>query len=81
MTDASHLLRALRHARAGEWDAAHKLVSDDDSKMAARIHAHLHRVEGDPSNARYWYRQAGVAEEKGTLEEEWETLARELGGV
>jgi hypothetical protein len=46
--------------------------------MAARIHAYLHRVEGDLSNARYWYGQAGVTPTTDSLEEEWERLAREL---
>jgi len=75
---ASPLMRALWHARKGEWDAAHQLASDDSSKMASRIHAYLHRMEGDLSNARYWYRQAGVTPETGTLEQEWELLARDL---
>lgn len=75
---ASALVRTLWLARKGKWDAAHKLASDDSSPMAARIHAYLHRVEGNLSNARYWYRQAGVAAVDGTLEEEWDCLAREL---
>jgi hypothetical protein len=75
---ASSLVRALWLARKGKWDEAHKLASDDSSSMAARIHAYLHRVEGDPSNARYWYRQAGVPAVDGTLEDEWDLLAREL---
>jgi len=74
----SDLLRALELAKKGDWDGAHDIVGDDSSKMAARIHAYLHRVEGDLSNARYWYGQAGVAPETGTLEEEWEKLSREL---
>jgi hypothetical protein len=76
--EAGALLRALWLARKGDWDGAHKLASDVAGTMAARIHAYLHRVEGDRSNARYWYRQAGVAAEAGTLEDEWDRLAREL---
>ena len=71
-------LRALWLAKKGEWDGAHRIVSDLTSKTAARIHAHLHRVEGDLSNAAYWYRQASVPVEKGPLDGEWETLVREL---
>jgi len=74
----SELVRALELAKQGDWDGAHKIVSDDSSKMASRIHAYLHRVEGDLSNARYWYGQAGVPPETGTLDEEWEKLSREL---
>lgn len=71
-------LRALWLAKKGDWDGAHRIVSELTTKTAARIHAHLHRVEGDLSNARYWYGQAGVAPESGTLEAEWDKLVREL---
>ncbi len=71
-------LRALWLARKGDWDGAHRAATDLTNALGSRIHAHLHRVEGDLSNARYWYRQAGVEPETGTLEAEWEKLAREL---
>jgi len=71
-------LRALWLARKGDWDGAHRVASDIETRDGSRIHAHLHRVEGDLSNARYWYRQAGVEPFGGTIEEEWEHLAREL---
>jgi hypothetical protein len=74
----SEPLRALWLARKGDWDGAHRVVNDITDAIGSRIHAHLHRVEGDLSNARYWYRQAGVPPETGTLEAEWEKLAREL---
>lgn len=55
----SELLRALEHALAGDWDAAHDLVQQyEDDATAAWIHAVLHKIEGDPANARYWYRHA-----------------------
>ena len=41
-------------AKAGDWDAAHDIAQDIDSPEAARIHAYLHRVEGDDGNAAYW---------------------------
>lgn len=43
-----------------------------------RVHAYLHRKEGDPSNAAYWYRRAGIGPFTGSLAEEWETLVRSL---
>ena len=47
----------------------------------ARVHAYLHRKEGDQSNAEYWYRKAGKAVCAGKLEEEWEELLEAfLGG-
>jgi hypothetical protein len=73
-------LRALWLARKGDWDGAHAVASEIATRDGSRIHAHLHRVEGDLSNAGYWYRRAGVDPFDGTLAEEWEHLARELCG-
>ena len=53
------LLQAVERALAGKWDAAHELVQQyEDNATAAWIHAVLHKMEGDLSNARYWYRRA-----------------------
>ena len=76
--DASDALRALWLAKKGDWDRAHRLVDSIHTPIGSRIHAHLHRVEGDMSNAGYWYRRGGVDPETGALEAEWEMLAREL---
>jgi hypothetical protein len=38
------------------------------------MHAYLHRKEGDPWNAAYWYRRAGVRERRDSLEEEFDAL-------
>ena len=55
----NELLRAVELAVAGKWDAAHEVVQQyEDDATAAWIHAVLHKVEGDPGNARYWYRRA-----------------------
>ena len=55
----SELLRAVDLAIAGNWDASHQIVqSYEVDPIAAWIHAVLHKVEGDPGNARYWYRIA-----------------------
>jgi hypothetical protein len=66
----SRPLRALWHAARGEWDAAHELAQQGDDAAHAWVHAHLHRVEGDLSNAGYWYRQAGKPVAYGPLDEE-----------
>lgn len=53
------LLKAVELALADQWDAAHNLVQQyEDNATAAWIHAVLHKIEGDLSNARYWYRRA-----------------------
>ena len=66
----SKLIEALDHAAAGDWEAAHSIVQEDGSRDAAWIHAHLHRVEGDLPNARYWYSRAGRPESSDSLEAE-----------
>lgn len=53
------LASALQALAAGDWEGAHKIVQNDSSPEAAWVHAHLHRIEGDEMNARYWYRRAG----------------------
>lgn len=57
-----NLIRAIDLAVA-DWDEAHRIVQQyEDNPMAAWIHAVLHKIEGDLSNARYWYRHAGKME-------------------
>ena len=73
-------LAALWWAAKGDWDAAHKIVQDEDTREAAWVHAYLHRVEGDLGNAGYWYRQAGQPAAKDSLEVEWERIAAALLG-
>lgn len=70
MTGEMRRIEALNRLAAGDWEGAHKLVQDDPSPEAAWIHAHLHRVEGDLGNARYWYARAGRPEASASLDEE-----------
>lgn len=65
------LLQAMWFAEKGDWHQAHKLVQGDDSAEAAWVHAYLHRVEGDLSNAGYWYRRAGQSKSTAPLDAEW----------
>jgi hypothetical protein len=51
---------------------------DHDDANSAWVHAHLHRVEGDLSNARYWYRQAGRSPATGDFADEWTAIASAL---
>jgi len=71
-------LRALWQDAAGNWEAAHVCVQDDNSAEAAWVHGYLHRKEGDNSNAGYWYARAGKSHFTGSLESEWEEIARAL---
>jgi hypothetical protein len=69
------ILLALWHDARGDWQRAHAIVQSDGSPAATRVHAYLHRKEGDLSNAEHWYRRAGDAMPTGTLDEEGRNLA------
>jgi hypothetical protein len=75
----SPYLTALWHDRRGDWDTAHEIIQEISDSDAARVHAYLHRKEGDEGNARYWYRQAGRSFPAGqSLDQEWESLANDF---
>jgi hypothetical protein len=71
-------LQALWWAKKGEWDKAHRMVTDEPSREAAWVHAYLHRVEGDDGNAGYWYRQARRKAAAGPHDAEWRTIVATL---
>jgi len=69
-------LQTLWWDAKGDWARAHACVQADESKNGARVHAYLHRVEGDLSNARHWYNRAGEPPADGPLTDEWTQLVR-----
>jgi hypothetical protein len=73
-------LQALWWAGKDDWERAHKLVMAAPGSDSAWVHAYLHRVEGDLSNASYWYRQAGQSPAAGALDKEWAGIAAVLLG-
>ncbi|MBR0667333.1 hypothetical protein GXW71_23450 [Roseomonas hellenica] len=75
---AAPLLRALWLGLRGEWTAAHEIAQAHDDANAAWVHAWLHRIEGDESNAAYWYRRAGKEVGQGSTDAEGEAIARTL---
>ena len=58
---AADLRRALDLLASGDWQAAHAIVQEDGSTLAAWLHGIVHALEGDLDNARYWYRKAARA--------------------
>jgi len=57
--DAGELRRAIDRLEAGDWRGAHEIVQrDEESPLACWAHGIVHLMEGNESNARYWYRQA-----------------------
>ena len=80
MNEIKELIKALNLVRDGDWEGAHQIVQSREDRIASRIHAHLHRVEGDDGNAGYWYRRAGEAFPNLTLEQEWQAIYDEING-
>jgi hypothetical protein len=68
--------RALWHAHAGQWDAAHNIAQDDHSSLGSWTHALLHLMEGDVGNAGYWFTRAGrPAVPRNQIAAEWDKIA------
>jgi hypothetical protein len=74
----SAALRALWHDARGDWNAAHTVAQAIEGPTGARVHAYLHRKEGDLANAGYWYRHAEQPVATDSLTAEWERLVAEL---
>jgi hypothetical protein len=80
MSQPPGLLEAVEKALAGEWNNAHAIVQGIEGAAACRVHAALHRIEGDRDNAAYWYSRAGTPfderDPQTQLREELEALRR-----
>ena len=72
------LLEALWHDALGDWDRAHTLAQEVETKDGAWVHAYLHRKEGDLDNAGYWYRRASRDRFTGNLDDEWTSIVTAL---
>lgn len=72
---------ALEHLRNGtfrpgsDMETAHAICQRHEGEaMFDWLHALVHRIEGDQSNADYWYRRSGHPRHDGSAEEEWEII-------
>jgi hypothetical protein len=74
-------LRAMWEDATGHWAAAHAIAQEIEDRTGSWIHAYLHRKEGDPGNAGYWYRRAGQPIAHDTLDEEWDRIVLYLLGA
>ncbi|MFN3381359.1 MAG: hypothetical protein ACK41O_18005 [Runella zeae] len=78
VADFSVLLKALWYDAKGDWEAAHNIAqSREGVRDYDRLHAYLHRKEGDQWNAGYWYRRARAEMPSYSLEKEWEELVKQ----
>ena len=77
LTNLSPIAEALWHDANGNWEQAHNIAqSHEGTRDYDRLHAYLHRKEGDDWNAGYWYRRAKTEVFTGTLDEEWAELVQ-----
>jgi hypothetical protein len=74
----SPLLQALWYDANGNWDAAHDVAQDVHSPQGSWVHAYLHRKEGDPGNASYWYHRANKPMSQKSLKDEWTEIVSAL---
>jgi hypothetical protein len=71
------ILKALFYDAKGDWEAAHDIAqSQEGTPEYDRLHAYLHRKEGDDWNANYWYRRAKTTMPKVDLATEWLDLVK-----
>jgi hypothetical protein len=78
--EVSAALAGLWWDAKGDWARGHDSAGQDEGPAGAWVHAYLHRKEGDASNAGYWYSRAGKKAATGSLEQEWNDIARSLLG-
>ena len=79
--NANKYLQVLWYEKNGRWEESHNIAQDLHNNTGSRLHAYLHRREGDNSNARYWYNLAGLPFPKLSMDEEWAEMAKEFLGL
>ncbi len=71
----TELVNALFYAKNGNWKTAHIIAqSKEGNPDYDRLHALLHRIEGDTANAKYWYSICNIPFYNGSIEQEIEEL-------
>ena len=61
-SDRKMLLKAIRLLEMGDTESAHKIAQRNPDAYGNWLHAIVHKIEGDRSNAAYWYNRAGAPE-------------------
>ncbi|MEZ6123052.1 MAG: hypothetical protein R3C49_07745 [Planctomycetaceae bacterium] len=71
--------QVLWHIRAGNWDTAHNIAQEIHTPTGSWLHALLHLIEGDHSNAGYWFRKASrPARPESEIDQLWREIAEEI---
>ncbi len=72
------LQSAMHYDETDEFDKAHSIVMHIEHPLAFRIHAYLHRKEGDLDNAQYWYDKLDEKLFDGNYDDERTTILKML---
>jgi hypothetical protein len=79
--DALLAMQAEGLTTGDAWRRAHELAQGREGEVAYdRLHALIHRIEGDAGNAAYWYRRAGEPVFAGSHADEVELLLKRAEG-
>ena len=55
------ILKALEYIKQVNWHEAHEIAQSKEGQPDYdRIHALLHRIEGDDWNTKYWYQRCSI---------------------
>ncbi|MGJ8535148.1 MAG: hypothetical protein ACSHYC_23400 [Alphaproteobacteria bacterium] len=61
------------------WNSCHDLCQSNEGVPDYDwVHGLVHLIEGDKSNASYWYRRAGKTQVSQELEREWQSILNTL---
>jgi len=74
----SAALQGLWWDAKGDWNSAHACVDACVDEAGMRVHAYLHRKEGDLANAAYWYSRVESTVPDISLAEECDALRHSL---
>lgn len=62
--------------KAKRWEEAHNIAQDITTRTGSWLHALLHLIEGDTSNAAYWFARAQrPTVPPSEIDAEWDRLA------
>lgn len=81
LINAVKLLADDNFTTGPNWKVCHDLCQSHEGEADYDLgHALVHLIEGDASNARYWYRRAGQDQVQQNIEAEWKRIVSHLGG-
>lgn len=73
--EAADVHTMLTRIQSHDWAGAHDIAQSQEGVWAYdRLHAYLHRLEGDVGNAAYWYRRCGISLSSASEKEEFQFL-------